>query len=155
MHSTTTTTAPLPATTPVAPAQPQVRSRYPVFRSITTRWGDNDVYGHVNNVVYYSWFDTAVNAYLMEQGALDIHAGEAIGLVVETGCNYFAPLAFPQTIDAGASGRAVVNLKQTTDLHTSTLSQLMTYEYLKTGRLANQIKMIREAYRQKYQAFAT
>ena len=101
MHSTTTTTAPLPATTPVAPAQPQVRSRYPVFRSITTRWGDNDVYGHVNNVVYYSWFDTAVNAYLMEQGALDIHAGEAIGLVVETGCNYFAPLAFPQTIDAG------------------------------------------------------
>ena len=100
MHSTTTTTAPLPATTPVAPAQPQVRSRYPVFRSITTRWGDNDVYGHVNNVVYYSWFDTAVNAYLMEQGALDIHAGEAIGLV-ETGCNYFAPLAFPQTIDAG------------------------------------------------------
>lgn len=62
---------------------------------------DNDVYGHVNNVVYYSWFDTAVNAYLIEQGALDIHHGEVIGLVIETQCNYFAPLAFPQTIHAG------------------------------------------------------
>ncbi|HEY9094712.1 MAG TPA: thioesterase family protein, partial [Hydrogenophaga sp.] len=81
--------------------QPQPRSAYPVFRSITTRWMDNDVYGHVNNVVYYSWFDTAVNAHLIEQGALDIHAGEVIGLVIETQCNYFAPLAFPQTIEAG------------------------------------------------------
>jgi acyl-CoA thioesterase FadM len=62
---------------------------------------DNDVYGHVNNVVYYSWFDTAVNAHLIEQGVLDIHQGETIGLVVETQCNYFAPLAFPQTIEAG------------------------------------------------------
>lgn len=62
---------------------------------------DNDIYGHVNNVVYYSWFDTAVNAYLIEQGALDIHQGETIGLVIETQCNYFAPLAFPQTIEAG------------------------------------------------------
>ena len=87
-------------TAPARP-QPQPRSAYPVFRSITTRWMDNDVYGHVNNVVYYSWFDTAVNAYLIEQGALDIHAGEVIGLVIETQCNYFAPLAFPQTIEAG------------------------------------------------------
>ncbi len=62
---------------------------------------DNDVYGHVNNVVYYSWFDTAVNAHLIEQGALDIHAGDTIGLVIETQCNYFAPLAFPQTVEAG------------------------------------------------------
>jgi acyl-CoA thioester hydrolase len=62
---------------------------------------DNDAYGHVNNVVYYSWFDTAVNAHLIEQGALDIHAGAVIGLVVETHCNYFSPLAFPQTVDAG------------------------------------------------------
>ena len=72
-----------------------------MFRSITTRWGDNDVYGHVNNVVYYSWFDTAVNAHLIEHGALDIEGGGTIGLVVETGCSYFAPLAFPQTIEAG------------------------------------------------------
>lgn len=77
------------------------RSEYRAFRPITTRWMDNDVYGHVNNVVYYSWFDTAVNAHLIEQGVLDIHQGETIGLVVETQCNYFAPLAFPQTIEAG------------------------------------------------------
>lgn len=77
------------------------RDTYRVFRSISTRWMDNDVYGHVNNVVYYSWFDTAVNAHLIEQGVLDIHHGPVIGLVVETQCNYFAPLAFPQTIEAG------------------------------------------------------
>jgi acyl-CoA thioester hydrolase len=86
-----------------SPARPQPRPRsdYAVFRSIGTRWMDNDAYGHVNNVVYYSWFDTAVNAYLIEQGALDIHAGATIGLVIETQCNYFAPLAFPQTVEAG------------------------------------------------------
>ena len=87
----------------VAPAKPQAdaRSSYKVFRSISTRWMDNDVYGHVNNVVYYSWFDTAVNAHLIEQGALDIHHGQTIGLVIETQCNYFAPLAFPQIVEAG------------------------------------------------------
>ncbi len=80
---------------------PDLRDSYKAFRSITTRWMDNDVYGHVNNVVYYSWFDTAVNATLIEQGVLDIHGGQTIGLVVETQCHYFAPLAFPQTVDAG------------------------------------------------------
>lgn len=86
-----------------ASARPQARPRehYRAFRSIGTRWMDNDIYGHVNNVVYYSWFDTAVNGWLIEQGALDIHAGEVIGLVIETQCNYFAPLAFPQAIEAG------------------------------------------------------
>ena len=84
-------------------AKPQMphRDSFPVFRGITTRWMDNDAYGHVNNVVYYSWFDTAVNAYLIEQGVLDIEHGQTIGLVIETRCNYFAPLAFPQTVDAG------------------------------------------------------
>jgi acyl-CoA thioester hydrolase len=62
---------------------------------------DNDVYGHINNVVHYSFFDTVVNRYLIESGALDIHRGDVIGLVVETGCQYFAPLAFPDMIDAG------------------------------------------------------
>ena len=81
--------------------QPESRSAFKVFRRIDTRWMDNDVYGHVNNVVYYSWFDTAVNAHLIEQGALDIHHGQTIGLVVETHCNYFAPLSFPQVIEAG------------------------------------------------------
>ena len=86
-----------------APAriEPEPRNAYKAFRSIGTRWMDNDAYGHVNNVVYYSWFDTAVNAYLIEHGVLDIHHGEAIGLVVETQCNYFSPLAFPQTVQAG------------------------------------------------------
>lgn len=84
-----------------AKPNPEPRSAYKAFRPIATRWSDNDVYGHVNNVVYYSWFDTAVNAYLIEQGVLDIHRGSTIGLVVETQCNYFAPLAFPQTVHAG------------------------------------------------------
>ncbi|MDZ7918555.1 thioesterase family protein [Rhodoferax sp.] len=85
------------------PSKPQAepRSAYKAFRPISTRWSDNDVYGHVNNVVYYSWFDTAVNAYLIEQGVLDIHGGGTIGLVVETQCNYFASLAFPQAVQAG------------------------------------------------------
>ncbi len=81
--------------------QAEPRTAYKVFRSIGTRWMDNDAYGHVNNVVYYSWFDTAVNAHLIEQGALDIERSEVIGLVIETQCNYFAPLAFPQMVDAG------------------------------------------------------
>ncbi|MEY4358290.1 MAG: hypothetical protein RL469_1616, partial [Pseudomonadota bacterium] len=77
------------------------RNEFAVFREIPTRWMDNDVYGHVNNVVYYSYFDTAVNRFLIERGALDIHHGDTIGLVVETQCNYFAPLSFPDTVDAG------------------------------------------------------
>ncbi|HYF43239.1 MAG TPA: thioesterase family protein [Ramlibacter sp.] len=88
------------ATAPPKP-QPEPRTTYKSFRTISTRWMDNDAYGHVNNVVYYSWFDTVVNAHLIEQGALDIHRGEVIGLVVETQCNYFAPVEFPQTVEAG------------------------------------------------------
>jgi acyl-CoA thioester hydrolase len=85
------------------PAQPQPEGRadYKAFRTIGTRWMDNDPYGHVNNVVYYSWFDTVVNAHLVEQGVLDIERGETIGLVIETQCNYFAPVAFPKTVEAG------------------------------------------------------
>ena len=77
------------------------RHVFPFFTRITTRWMDNDVYGHINNVVYYSFFDTAVNSYLIERGALDIHGGAVIGLVVETHCNFFAPLQFPQFVEAG------------------------------------------------------
>ncbi len=86
-----------------APArpQPEPRAAYRAFRTITTRWMDNDQYGHVNNVVYYSWFDTAVNAHLIEQGVLDTASSEVIGLVVETQCQYFASLAFPQNVEAG------------------------------------------------------
>jgi len=77
------------------------RSAYAHFLPITTRWMDNDVYGHVNNVVYYSYFDTVVNEYLIRAGALDIEHGTTIGLVVETQCNYFAPLVFPERVEAG------------------------------------------------------
>ena len=77
------------------------RSGYAQLRAITTRWKDNDVYGHVNNVEYYSYFDTAVNAMLIERGLLDPQTSPVIGLVVETGCRYFAPISFPETIDAG------------------------------------------------------
>jgi acyl-CoA thioester hydrolase len=86
--------------TPPNPAIP-TRTDFPAFRRITTRWMDNDAYRHVNNVVYYSFFDTAVNQMLIEAGVLDIASSPAIGLVVETGCRYFAPVAFPDTIDAG------------------------------------------------------
>jgi len=88
-------------TAPASRPKARPRSDYRVFRAIGTRWADNDIYGHVNNVVYYGWFDTAVNAHLIESGALDIHAGGVIGLVVETQCHYFEPLAFPQTVWAG------------------------------------------------------
>ncbi|MBA2674843.1 thioesterase family protein [Ramlibacter sp.] len=91
---------PTPASTAAKP-QPEPRSAYKAFRTIGTRWMDNDAYGHVNNVVYYSWFDTAVNAHLIEQGALDIDTSPVIGLVVETQCNYFSPVAFPQMVEAG------------------------------------------------------
>lgn len=77
------------------------RSAYRHFQPITTRWMDNDVYGHVNNVIYYSYFDTVVNTYLIRGGVLDIESGDTIGLVIETQCNYFAALCFPDTVVAG------------------------------------------------------
>jgi acyl-CoA thioester hydrolase len=80
---------------------PASRSEFKAWRRFTTRWADNDAYGHVNNTVYYQWFDSAVNAWLVEQGMLDIHSGDPIALVVETRCAYFAPLAFPQDVEAG------------------------------------------------------
>jgi acyl-CoA thioester hydrolase len=83
--------------------RPVPRACYRRFSTLTTRWLDNDLYGHLNNVVYYGLFDTVVNRYLIEAGVLDIREGPVIGLVVETHCNYFAPLAFPQTVEGGLS----------------------------------------------------
>ena len=82
-------------------AQPRSRSAYRAWRTIPTRWADNDAYGHVNNVVHYAWFDTAVNAWLVEAGLLDIALGDPLGLVVETRCAYFAPLSFPESAEVG------------------------------------------------------
>ncbi len=80
---------------------PMPRSAYGRWRDLPTRWADNDIYGHINNAAYYGFFDTVVNCFLIEEAGLDIHAGAVIGLVVETGCNYFAPLAYPDLIEGG------------------------------------------------------
>ena len=82
-------------------AEPHTREDYREFIRISTRWMDNDVYRHVNNVHYYSFFDTAVNEYMMRQGVLDLEDCPVIGLVVETGCQYFSPIAFPDTAHCG------------------------------------------------------
>jgi acyl-CoA thioester hydrolase len=85
--------------TSAPPAEP--RAAYRDFTRIPTRWMDNDVYGHVNNVVYYAYFDTVINRYLIAEGGLDIHGGETIGLCVESHCAYLSPSAFPAELDAG------------------------------------------------------
>ena len=92
-----------PDRTAAAAARAEAASRtvYRRFVPLTTRWMDNDLYGHLNNVVYYSLFDSAVNGVLIEAGALDIARGEVIGLVVESQCSFFTPLAFPQPVEAG------------------------------------------------------
>lgn len=77
------------------------REAYPHVLEIPTRWMDNDIYGHVNNVQYYSYFDTVINEYLIRVGGLDIHIGEAIGICVESHCAYKASLAFPNVVHAG------------------------------------------------------
>ena len=82
-------------------ATPETRDRYPHFVSITTRWRDNDVYRHVNNVVYYSFFDTVVNEYMMRAGVLDLKECPVICLVVATGCQYFSPISFPDAVQCG------------------------------------------------------
>lgn len=86
---------------PIVKPLPHARAGYRHFLPIATRWMDNDVYGHVNNAVYYSYFDTVVNDYLISRGVLDIATSQVIGLVVETGCSYFASIAFPEKIEAG------------------------------------------------------
>ena len=84
-------------------SKPEIPTRddYRVFYPITTRWSDNDIYGHVNNVTYYSYFDSAANRYLIEQGGLDIGDGRIVGYVVNSGCQYHAPVTYPEAIEAG------------------------------------------------------
>lgn len=80
---------------------PPTRADYLAFYPISTRWADNDIYGHVNNVTYYAYFDSAVNRYLIEEGGLDIQAGTTVGFVVSSGCDYHAPISYPEAIEAG------------------------------------------------------
>ena len=86
-------------------SSPSIRADYGAFQTLMTRWIDNDIYGHMNNAVHYQLFDTAVNGYLLKQGALDIKTGATVFLVVETGCEYFSELAFPDLITAGIKVR--------------------------------------------------
>ncbi len=79
----------------------ETRDRFPHFLTIPTRWMDNDLYGHVNNVVYYSYFDTVINEYLIREGGLDIHEGQVIGICAESTCSYKAAFAFPEDVEAG------------------------------------------------------
>ena len=81
--------------------QSRARDDYAWFTPITTRWADNDIYGHVNNVVYYAYFDSIANRYLIEEGGLDIHGGETIGFIVNSQCDYYSPVAFPDALEGG------------------------------------------------------
>jgi acyl-CoA thioester hydrolase len=85
----------------VSETRTETRARYPHFLTIPTRWMDNDIYGHVNNVVYYSYFDTVINAFLIDPGGLDIHGGSVIGGCAESACRYRAAFAFPESVEAG------------------------------------------------------
>lgn len=76
---------------------------FPFRRCISTRWTDNDIYGHVNNAIYYQYFDSVINAYLIEQGELDIHRGEVVGFIVRSECDYFAPVTYPGEVEIGVA----------------------------------------------------
>jgi acyl-CoA thioester hydrolase len=80
---------------------PGTRADYRHFLAIPTRWMDNDLYGHVNNVIYYSYFDTVINTFLIERGGFDIHRGTVVGVAAESGCRFHASIAYPETVDAG------------------------------------------------------
>ena len=95
---------------------PSTRADYCAFSTLPTRWVDNDIYGHMNNAVHYQLFDTAVNGYLLEQGVLDLKSGVTIFLVVETGCQYFSELAFPDVITAGIKVRKLATSSVTYDV---------------------------------------
>lgn len=85
----------------MAKQQPETRDRYALIVPVQTRWGDNDLYGHVNNVTYYSYFDTVVNRYLIEEAGFDIHSDQIVGYAIETQCRFFSPVAYPEALEAG------------------------------------------------------
>lgn len=89
--------------------EPLGRTNFKAWRSFATRWADNDLYGHVNNTVYYQWFDSAVNAWLIDHQLLEIQSGDLIGLVVETRCSFFSPVTFPQAVEVGINVMKIGN----------------------------------------------
>ena len=94
----------------------EVRANYPHFLQVPTRWMDNDVYGHVNNVTYYSYFDTAVNEFLVRFTGLDFRSGDPVGMVVETGCRFHSEIAFPDILDIGVRVRRLGNSSVTYEI---------------------------------------
>ena len=133
---------------------PSTRDNYCVFSTITTRWFDNDVYGHMNNTVHYQLFDTAVNGYLMEQGLLDFKSGPTVFLVVETGCKYFSELAFPDVISAGIRVKKLGSSSVTYEVglfrgDVGEASAEGHFVHVNVDRETRQPVVINEAYRKK------
>ena len=133
---------------------PSTRDNYCVFSTITTRWFDNDVYGHMNNTVHYQLFDTAVNGYLMEQGLLDFKSGPTVFLVVETGCKYFSELAFPDIISAGIRVKKLGSSSVTYEVglfrgDVGEASAEGHFVHVNVDRETRQPVVINEAYRKK------
>ena len=133
---------------------PSTRDNYSVFSTITTRWFDNDVYGHMNNTVHYQLFDTAVNGYLMEQGVLDFKSGPTVFLVVETGCKYFSELAFPDVISAGLRVKKLGSSSVTYEVglfrgDVGEASAEGHFVHVNVDRETRQPVVINEAYRKK------
>ncbi|MET0928875.1 MAG: thioesterase family protein [Aeromicrobium sp.] len=114
--------------------EPRLRTEFPVLRTITTRWEDEDVYGHVNNVVYYSFFDTAVNGFLIEATGTDIRRLDAVGLVAETQCEFLRELTFPGDVHAGL---AVTRLGTSSIVYRIGLFQGDSYEPAAIGRFVH------------------
>ena len=140
-------------------SEPRPRSAYRVWRTIPTRWADNDAYGHVNNVVHYAWFDTAVNAWLVDAGLLDIAAGDLIGLVVETGCRYFAPLSFPEHADVGLAVERLGNSSVTYQLGiflegSSSAAAEGEFTHVYVDRVSRKPKPLPEEWRKKLEALS-
>jgi acyl-CoA thioester hydrolase len=139
--------------------EPRPRSAYRVWRTIPTRWADNDAYGHVNNVVHYSWFDTAVNAWLVEAGLLDIDHGDPIGLVVETGCRYFGSLSFPDRADVGLAVERLGNSSVTYRLGIFAEGQESAvaegeFTHVYVDRASRRPKPLPDAWRRKLESLA-
>ena len=135
--------------------KPSTRDDYIVFSTITTRWFDNDVYGHMNNTIHYQLFDTAVHEYLLKQGILNSKSGSTVFLVVETGCKYFSELAFPDVISAGIKVRKLGSSSVTYDIglfrgDADQASAQGHFVHVNVDRVTRQSVMINDQNRRKF-----
>jgi acyl-CoA thioester hydrolase len=139
---------------------PTPRTLYPLITRMPTRWADNDSYGHVNNVVYYSFFDSAVNRHLIQQGVLDIAASPVIGLVVETRCTYFSSIGFPDDVDVGMRVTKLGNSSVQYEIalfrgDAQTASAVGSFTHVYVERASNRPVAIPEAVRRVLSELAT